>query len=168
MLFNRTLFNSTFIVVDTTDWKRVLLMGSEKPIIQLQGEKSAVLLCGSITSPVALKGCDYKIMENQDFKIYEGDDLVIEFLILDEDGNTVDLTGYSASWGAYGSDTTIFKSTGNGNVTIGSGTVEVTVDAIDTVDFDGVYRHELRLIDASTKSRVAASGTLTILRADSA
>lgn len=148
MLFNKTLFNKLLIITSTTNLKKVMLLGDYIP-------------------NVSLKGCDYKIMENQNVTIHEGDDLTIVFYIFDENGDSVDLTDYSASWGAYKHDWTVYKNVDYGGVEIGDGKVSVTLNSIDTIDYDGIYTHELRLINSENKSRVSATGTLAVLRAES-
>ena len=122
------------------------------------------MLLGDFSYIKKLKGSDYKAMENQDVKIFDGDDNVLEFYIFDENGSAKDVTGFKAEWIASRYNRTIYKSTDNSNVIISTTKVQVVLDSADTMDFDGIYNHELRLTDTNNKTLVASSGTMAVLR----
>lgn len=148
MIFNSTLFNKLLYKAVTSVTRKIMLLGDFSYIKKF-------------------KGSDYKVMENQDFKINEGDDNILEFYMFDENGSTKDVTGYKAEWFANRYNRSIYKSTDNSNVIISTSKVQVVLDSLDTIDYDGIYTHELRITDTNNKALVASSGTMAVLRTNS-
>ena len=87
-----------------------------------------------------------------------GDDITLTITATDQDGDAIDLTGASITWGLKkklsDSSVTLTKSTGGSGVTITnatSGIFTVALDAADTTGLSGDYIHESKITDAATK-----------------
>jgi hypothetical protein len=107
----------------------------------------------------------------QNFQIFAGDGVTLEFPVVDQNGNPYDLTGVQLlQWamGNYAINTPLItKDSGSiGGITVGSpptaGIFYVQLNSADTKNLPGFFYHEARLTDSSGIPRVVASGIVTI------
>ena len=107
--------------------------------------------------------------KDQDFEMWEKDSKVLSFTHEDEDGNAVNITGFSLVWQLWSSKhdasgTPIIEKSG-ASISITdapNGVVEVSLDPADTDGKSGIRYHELRATDASGNEQMVATGTVTI------
>jgi len=98
----------------------------------------------------------------------QGDDLVIEVTIKDEDGDRVDVSGASFRYGVaekLGEDPIFEKTTSDGiSIVDGpSGEIEIEIDSSDTETLQGFYRHELELVNSSGEVSTVVIGNIEIV-----
>lgn len=103
---------------------------------------------------------------NQNFNIFESDDVGVQFTTTTTAGAAYDLTNATINWNLSlrpGSTPLIEKSTSNsGQITVKSpatdGIFTVNLIGTDTNGMAGRYYHEAQVIDSSGTARVVASG----------
>lgn len=95
---------------------------------------------------------------NQNFTKFKGDDFAINFTIED----VGDAEGFDASWKLDSTPQVVKTTAVDGGITIEGNVVTVTLEKDDTVGLDdGVYTHELQLLD-SDEGGVVAHGTFDL------
>jgi len=105
---------------------------------------------------------------NQDFKMIQGEDKVLEITVVDENGSAKAITGATITWSlARAVDDTplITKSTGGSGISItdgNNGVFQVTIGDTDTNDMNGAYIHEAEVVDTSGRKNTVLFGTIQI------
>jgi hypothetical protein len=103
-----------------------------------------------------------------DFTMYSGDTVNVAVTITDSNGDAVDLTGATSSWvltSFSGSTVYVTKSSGAGTITYGgvsTNVATVALTASDTDDLDGIFRHELEIVDSTNNVSTVCVGTVVI------
>jgi len=93
----------------------------------------------------------------------QGDHLVLNFSVYDEDGNELSLTGKNIEWACRNSitkETVIEKSTGDGITILDAPDdyqFNVEVESSDTANLIGMHDHEAVIIDGSDRITVKNS-----------
>jgi len=105
-----------------------------------------------------------------DFEIYSGDSKNLLVTVTDENNNPVNITGaQSIVWALISGDKVILRKTlSSGEITIinGSGGIfKISIQAADTINLAGQYRHECRLVTADGASGLIFTGTVTVNKA---
>lgn len=116
---------------------------------------------------------DFALLE-----IFADNDIVLPFTVADVDADPTlatpkNITGYTVRWalarqkdGTPSRDYVVAKDNGStGGVSIVSGaagTLEVTLDASDTIDLRGDFYQELEVVDGAGKKLVVGTGDVTI------
>ena len=101
---------------------------------------------------------------SQDFQMYQGEDKLVNFLILDALGVNKVLTGATITWILYLSNQNkIVKSTTDSSLIINGSNAQVILNSTDTTNLLGSFPHEMRIIDSNSLSEVVEFGTLTVL-----
>ena len=106
---------------------------------------------------------------NQDIIHYAGNDAIIRIVILDADGNKVDLAGATIRWwmgksvGATGSNIFLEKITTDASITVDFETdIDTAVIPLHRVDTKslkpGSWYHECEVVDASGNVTTATTG----------
>ena len=98
--------------------------------------------------------------------MWKGDDKTIQFTIED----ATDVSGFTAKWHMgvdVNSAKLITKTSGGGGITFDGNKVLVSLSSAETKDSvtaipEGMYYHELELIDAQSKKSIAASGIIDL------
>ncbi len=92
-----------------------------------------------------------------DVTLVAGESKILSYDVVDEDGAAVTVTGATCLWELsryLGEEALLTYSTTDGSVVASGTTVEVTIDATDTEDLEGLYYHELTITDTqSNKSK---------------
>jgi hypothetical protein len=108
--------------------------------------------------------------KNQNFEMAQGDYKELDFTVKNAAGVVVNIAGATINWMLTTQDdldvALLSKATGGSGITItdgAAGECQVALDPLDTKEFDGVYHHELQLIDGSGNPNVVAEGTVEIL-----
>lgn len=97
---------------------------------------------------------------NYDFTIYQGSTFSRTITYKDNNGDPVDLTGYTARLQvriSYDSDVLLELTTENGGIELGGalGTIRLLASASDTADLDfSKARYDLELVSGSTVTRL--------------
>lgn len=106
----------------------------------------------------------------QDFELVSGNDKTLNFSLLDQDDEIVDITGATIIWSlakTAKSKTRIITYTSPTNVTIddaAGGLFSVDIQAADTEPLQaGEYYHEARITSSGGKKFTAAYGTVELL-----
>lgn len=101
--------------------------------------------------------------------MYSGDSVPIAVTVTDsETGAAVDLTGATATWALAtkpGDTPLATKTSGDGDITIGgddSNVVTVTLEPADTAALDGLYLHEVQLVDGAGAVHTVYQGTIYV------
>lgn len=101
--------------------------------------------------------------------MYSGDNVSIAVTVTDSStGAAVDLTGASMSWAlaaAPGETALVTKTSADGDITVGgasSNVATVALEPADTAALDGVYIHELQLVDGASKTHTVYQGTIYV------
>ena len=103
-----------------------------------------------------------------DVTLVQGESKVLAYSVVDADGDAVNVTGATITWElsrSLGGAAILTKSTTGGDIDIATSTVEVTIDATDTEDLEGLYWHELTITDLAgngTREFVDDTGTVTV------
>jgi hypothetical protein len=101
----------------------------------------------------------------QDFTIYQGDNKQVTFEVVDENGDPLDLTGYSAVWVMYNQKNkeVILTKTSDDDLLIGGGTIQLNLsgDATLTVN-PAKYQHELEITDPVGTVSTVTTGVMTV------
>ena len=101
---------------------------------------------------------------SQDFEMYQGEDKIISFHIVDALGADKVLTGATITWILYLSNQSkIVKSTTDGSLVINASNAQVILNSTDTTNLLGSFNHEMRLIDSNSLSEVVEIGKIVIL-----
>lgn len=110
---------------------------------------------------------------NQDLTLHAGNDVTIEFVLLDSTESPValNLTGARLRWvcaPTVNAAAVITKDSNNGDTEIefvdaAAGLASVYLLPADTASLRGVYRHELEIIDAAGKVETLVTGIFTVL-----
>lgn len=107
--------------------------------------------------------------DNQNFRMYQGEDKLLEISVLDEDGNAKDITGATITWilatSPDAAAAEVTKSTGGSGVSItnaAGGVFQVTLDGSDTTSLEGNYWHEAEVEDTSGHDNTVTTGYITI------
>jgi len=96
------------------------------------------------------------------FEMHAGDTKTLLITIVDEDGAAANLTGAALRYVmARGANPLVVKTTSGGEITIAANVATVPLLAADTAPLDGMYFHEMELIQGSDKATVL-TGTVTI------
>ncbi len=105
---------------------------------------------------------------NQDFDLFAAEDKQINFTILDENNQAVDLEGSEAVWVAVRLSAepiiVMTKRVSTGGILIQDNTYQVLLNDIDTDQLHGKYRHELKMTNSEGKDSVVAVGQLQIYK----
>lgn len=101
------------------------------------------------------------------FTMFAGDTKTVRIIVLDPDGNSVDITGASAKWRvkrSFSKAPDIEKTTSAGIViTNGAGgEMTVSLDPEDTEDLQGNFLHEAEVTFTDDTISTVIQGTLTI------
>lgn len=101
--------------------------------------------------------------------MFAGDDKSIAVTVTDgSTGAAVALTGATATWAlatAPGTAALVTKTSADGDIAIGgddANVVTVTLEPTDTAALDGVYIHELQLVDGASKTHTVYQGTIYV------
>lgn len=105
-------------------------------------------------------------MATQSITVHRRNHQVIDAVVVDDKGQSVNCAGASLKWvvvDAAGT-TVLAKSTGDGirYIDAATGQAEITLIAADTDMPSGEYRHELLLIDIDGHRYTVLTGTLSI------
>jgi hypothetical protein len=98
------------------------------------------------------------------FSIYDGDSLLIDVTITDEQGAALDISGAVFRWRLVGASQSVAKSTDNG-ITITNaqqGGVEIRLEPADTSGLSGVFQHELEMTDSQGNVSTVLRDKITI------
>jgi len=101
---------------------------------------------------------------NQDAEIYVGDSKDFDVTVYDDNGDELDLSGYSVFYYVYGGSgaPVITKTTDDGIDVLGNGKLIVTLKRDDTKKLFGEYSHEIDLLENQNVYTVMI-GKLTVL-----
>ena len=105
-------------------------------------------------------------LTGQNFIMWKGDDKTIQFTIDD----ATDVSGFTAKWHMavdVNSTKLITKQSGGSGITFDGNKVLVSIAGSETKDTvtaipEGLYYHELELIDAQAKKSIAATGVIDL------
>lgn len=105
-------------------------------------------------------------LTGQNFTMWKGDDRIIQFTIED----ATDVSGFIAKWHMavdVNSPKLITKQSGGNGITFDGNKVLVVVNGSETKDSvtaipEGLYYHELEMIDAQNKKAIASSGVIDL------
>lgn len=99
-------------------------------------------------------------LAQQDFDMFAGEDRDIEFLVTDEDGDPVDITGFSITWKLRGRGIALDKSVGSGlTITDGpNGVFEIAISGTDSAPLSGAFWHRAEVDDGVGDVTVVATG----------
>ncbi len=102
--------------------------------------------------------------------MYSGDTKNLLVEVTDENNNPVDITGaQSIVWALISGDKVILRKTlSSGDITIldgARGLFKIILQAADTLNLNGQYRHECRLVTADGTSSLIFVGTVKINKA---
>ncbi|MDP2234959.1 MAG: hypothetical protein Q8J88_00875 [Bacteroidales bacterium] len=105
-------------------------------------------------------------LTGQNFIMWKGDDRIIQVTI--EDAS--DVSGFTAKWHMavdVNSPKLITKTSASGTITFNGNKVLISLSSAETKDSvtaipEGMYYHELELIDAQNKKAIAASGIIDL------
>jgi hypothetical protein len=92
---------------------------------------------------------------------------VMPFSAVDNDGDAVTVTGGSATYKIADtpySTALVTKTSAAGDITLAGSTVTVTLEPADTEDLDGIYYHELEVIDGGANEYTGFSGAIVVRR----
>lgn len=105
-----------------------------------------------------------------DHTMVQGDTVALDFAIVDNAGDAVDLTGASIKWhmarSVY-SEPDVEKALSDGIAFVddGEGTFTVTLDSADTEDLVGTFYHEVEITDSNGNISTPHTGSISILPA---
>jgi len=108
--------------------------------------------------------------KNQDFEVFQGNDVILQVTVIDQDGTVFPLTGATPIvWKLMrelGCDPTLItKSLGSG-ITVtdaAGGKLEIKIDAADNLILSGIFEHELTVTDSISDKSTVMVGTANIL-----
>lgn len=112
-------------------------------------------------------------VENPKVETFQGNRHVLHFDVKDEDGNALNLTGFSAKWAASEYfdgkpklTPAVERKSSAGEITIAAsaGGVDVILAEGVTMNLEGLYYYELEVFDGSANSCVVATGDLEVKR----
>lgn len=121
--------------------------------------KSSII--GEVITKSLLEGGGFEFMKtNQDFKLVSGDYHELNIKIYDEEGNPKDISGSTFTW-TLGN---ISKTNGNGiSITDPlNGEITIVLTPDDTINLNGKYPHQARMIDAHNHPTTILKGIAVI------
>ena len=104
-------------------------------------------------------------MTTQTFSMQGGDSKTIEVTLVDAAGVPVDVTGATITYriaAAPHNTALVTKTTGGNGVTIAASVVTIVLAPDDTADLNGVYHHELEVVDANDNVATAFRGYVIV------
>jgi hypothetical protein len=104
----------------------------------------------------------------QSFSIVSGNDLRLQFTVVDRNGSAVDLTGGSGRFAMarnQNASTVVDSSSGTATVTIqdaATGRVDVVISDTTLDPLNGDYYYEFEWVDSTSRTVTVARGVLTV------
>lgn len=111
-------------------------------------------------------------ISGQNFEVYQGDTKQIIINATDDDGNVLDLTGYTIVWVAYNLTTgelVITKSTANvGEIEVttpSTGVIQINLESVDTEILPAKgYGHQCEVEDSFGRHATITTGQMSVLK----
>lgn len=96
-------------------------------------------------------------------EMVQGESKLLSYDVVDEDGTAVNVTGAECTWelSRYQGEVAILTKTTADDITVSGTTIEVELAATDTEDLDGLYYHELTIVDTASNTS-KTHGTLLV------
>jgi hypothetical protein len=106
-------------------------------------------------------------INNQNFEMYSGDSKIINVIVTNTDGSSLDLTGATIKWGVIkNSSRIIYKDTTSGiaiNIPMTLGRFTITLNPSDTANISGIFAHEAEITDSVGDVSTVFTGVIKII-----
>jgi hypothetical protein len=96
-------------------------------------------------------------------EMVQGETKILIYNVVDEDGTAVNVTGATCTWELtrYEGGVAILTKTTSDDITVSGTTIEVELTATDTAALEGLYHHELTIVDTADNTSKPV-GTLLV------